>query len=129
MHQVRSPLHVHAGNGCVNDFSRGFATHSLATYLAGKLGVSAAAVKQRVAMIMSGGCEGALSPHLLVYCIDEAAAQVHQAKLCEHGVIMSDRHRPQQCTLLYYMCCALPQRGLRLDRCKIPAGMFPKEVS
>jgi cyanuric acid amidohydrolase len=50
------------GNGCVNDFSRGFATRALADALA-----RAGANPADVCLVMSGGTEGALSPHFLVF--------------------------------------------------------------
>lgn len=59
----------------MNDFSRGLATHSLALCLADKLGTSLAAVKNKVAIIMSGGCEGAISPHILVFAVTETQSQ------------------------------------------------------
>lgn len=52
------------GNGCVNDFSRGFATQSLKLFLQGHVGREAAG---RVCLVMSGGTEGALSPHWIVF--------------------------------------------------------------
>ena len=54
------------GNGCVNDFTRAYAVSALRNALAGPLGCSPDAVGERIAMIMSGGTEGGLSPHLLV---------------------------------------------------------------
>jgi cyanuric acid amidohydrolase len=48
------------GNGCVNDFSRGYATRSFET-LFQKHGV------EGVSLVMSGGTEGALSPHWTVF--------------------------------------------------------------
>lgn len=64
------PAHIIAilgkteGNGCVNDFTRGFATQTLKAYLGEKLGAEAA---QQIVYIMSGGTEGVLSPHLNVF--------------------------------------------------------------
>ena len=49
------------GNGCVNDFSRGLATRALSVALAQAGGDPA-----QVCLVMSGGTEGALSPHFLV---------------------------------------------------------------
>ena len=49
------------GNGCVNDFSRGLATRALTDALA-----RAGADPQAVCLVMSGGTEGGLSPHILV---------------------------------------------------------------
>ncbi|TVQ21732.1 MAG: ring-opening amidohydrolase [Leptolyngbya sp. DLM2.Bin15] len=52
------------GNGCVNDFTRGFATQSLKVYLAKHLPPEAI---QEIVFVMSGGTEGVLSPHLTVF--------------------------------------------------------------
>jgi cyanuric acid amidohydrolase len=51
------------GNGCVNDFTRGYAVRSLHDYFAGKIGGEAASA---ISYVMSGGTEGILSPHLTV---------------------------------------------------------------
>jgi cyanuric acid amidohydrolase len=61
------------GNGCVNDFTRGYATLALKLLLAERLGVKLAEIERRVAIVMSGGTEGGLSPHLLVFCREEVA--------------------------------------------------------
>ena len=55
------------GNGCVNDFTREYATHAYATVLARHLGQSPREVENRVAFVMSGGTEGVLSPHVTVF--------------------------------------------------------------
>lgn len=55
------------GNGCVNDFTREYATASLAACLASRLAMTAAEVERRVAFVMSGGTEGVLSPHITVF--------------------------------------------------------------
>ncbi|MDF0578623.1 ring-opening amidohydrolase [Bradyrhizobium yuanmingense] len=60
------------GNGGVNDFTREYAVAALCTALAPKLGLSAEAVEQRIAFVMSGGTEGVLSPHLTVFTRSEA---------------------------------------------------------
>jgi cyanuric acid amidohydrolase len=59
------------GNGCVNDFPRAYAVQSLALMLARHLGAEAAA---RVALVMSGGTEGGLSPHFLILAVGEGDA-------------------------------------------------------
>jgi cyanuric acid amidohydrolase len=61
------------GNGCVNDFTRAYAVESLSRMLADRLGSTAEAVASRVAMVMSGGTEGCLSPHFLVLAVREEA--------------------------------------------------------
>jgi cyanuric acid amidohydrolase len=52
------------GNGCVNDFTRGFASHALKDLLKRHL---PAAEAEAVCIVMSGGTEGALSPHIVVF--------------------------------------------------------------
>lgn len=53
------------GNGCVNDFSRAFAVSALKQHL----GDAATGVS----MVMSGGTEGGLSPHLVTFEVIEDA--------------------------------------------------------
>jgi cyanuric acid amidohydrolase len=52
------------GNGCVNDFTRAFAVRALRDLLAAHVGRSKA---EQIAMVMSGGTEGCLSPHWIVF--------------------------------------------------------------
>ena len=59
------------GNGCVNDFTRGYATMALSGALAKHLSVPAHEVPSRIAIVMSGGTEGGLSPHFLVFAVRE----------------------------------------------------------
>ncbi len=60
------------GNGCVNDFSRGFATRSFET-LFRQHGVDG------VSLVMSGGTEGALSPHWTVFAREAVDAPAERA--------------------------------------------------
>jgi cyanuric acid amidohydrolase len=55
------------GNGCVNDFTRGFATRVLKETIARVSGRSHEDVSAAVAFVMSGGTEGGLAPHWLVF--------------------------------------------------------------
>lgn len=55
------------GNGCVNDFTRAYAVQSL-TQLLGPDS------HNRIAMVMSGGTEGGLSPHFLILATTETDA-------------------------------------------------------
>ena len=67
------------GNGCVNDFTRGYATLSLKLLLAESLKCAPSEIDKRVAIVMSGGTEGGLSPHLLVFCREPASASAPAA--------------------------------------------------
>jgi cyanuric acid amidohydrolase len=55
------------GNGGVNDFTREFAVSTLCAALAPRLQLTPAEVEARIAMVMSGGTEGVLTPHLTVF--------------------------------------------------------------
>ena len=83
------------GNGCVNDFTRGYATLSLKLLLAERCGCPLAEVEQRVAIVMSGGTEGGLSPHLLVFCREETAAAASAPRLAI-GVGLTRDFRPEE---------------------------------
>jgi cyanuric acid amidohydrolase len=61
------------GNGCVNDFTRAYAVSALAAMLAARIGKTPHQVAERVAMVMSGGTEGGLSPHFLLFSVTDAA--------------------------------------------------------
>lgn len=52
------------GNGCVNDFARGFATQSLGLMLQRHMSAAAA---HAVCLVMSGGTEGGMAPHWTVF--------------------------------------------------------------
>ncbi|MEL6920011.1 MAG: ring-opening amidohydrolase [Pseudomonadota bacterium] len=56
------------GNGCVNDYTRGYAVQSLRLLLARHLQPQGI---DKICMIMSGGTEGALNPHWIVVSVDE----------------------------------------------------------
>ena len=80
------------GNGCVNDFTRAFAVSALKTALAEHLSPEALV---RIALVMSGGTEGALSPHLIVLERREAAEEVVSPALaigCAHTGDLAPEH-------------------------------------
>jgi len=55
------------GNGRVNDFSRPLAHRSFRDLLVQWTGKSAAEVEARAAFVMSGGCEGIITPHATIF--------------------------------------------------------------
>jgi len=59
------------GNGCVNDFTRGFASAALKACLSQFLPPSKL---NDISIIMSGGTEGALAPHILVFEVRTVSA-------------------------------------------------------
>ncbi len=83
------------GNGCVNDFTRGYATLALKLLLAERLKCPIAEVEARVAIVMSGGTEGGLSPHLLVFCRESTDAAAGAPRLAI-GVGLTRAFRPEE---------------------------------
>lgn len=63
------------GNGLVNDYTRGYLAQSLSLLIAEKTGETPGAIRQRVPFIFSGGVEGVLSPHYVVFTVAEDGAQ------------------------------------------------------
>ena len=57
------------GNGCVNDFTRAYAVDTLTRFFSERLSVDTAHVSRRIAMVMSGGTEGGIAPHFLVFSV------------------------------------------------------------
>ncbi len=55
------------GNGGVNDFTRGYFTQSLFALLASRTGEAAEVLAARIPCVLSGGTEGVLSPHYVVF--------------------------------------------------------------
>ncbi|RDI29422.1 cyanuric acid amidohydrolase [Pseudacidovorax intermedius] len=55
------------GNGGVNDFTRGYFTQSLMQLLAERTGRPAEAIWRELPCVLSGGTEGVLSPHYVVF--------------------------------------------------------------
>src|SRR5438094_4847664 len=55
------------GNGRVNDFSRPLAHRCFRDTIARRAGCSSEEAEAKVAFVMSGGCEGIISPHATVF--------------------------------------------------------------
>ncbi len=71
---IRAVIGKTEGNGGLNDFTRGFFTQSLMLLLSAHTGDPPDALAARVPCVLSGGTEGALSPHYLVFSAAEHAA-------------------------------------------------------
>lgn len=63
------------GNGCVNDFTRGYSTMAFKGLLAQHLGVTNEEIGKKVAFVMSGGTEGIMTPHATIFAQAEAEGQ------------------------------------------------------
>ena len=84
------------GNGCVNDFTRAYAVEALSHMLAARLGSTAEAVQARVALVMSGGTEGGLSPHFLVLAVRQEAAAANPAGALAIGTAFTREFAPEE---------------------------------
>ena len=86
------------GNGCVNDFTREYASAAWCQLLATALGCTPEAVHRRVALVMSGGTEGVLSPHFTVFARRwrEGAAPAHGEKRLVVGVAQTRDFLPEE---------------------------------
>lgn len=83
------------GNGGVNDFTREYATWALCAALAPYLSLSARAIEERIAFVMSGGTEGVLSPHLTVFARRAAPARGGEKRL-SIGIAMTRAFLPEE---------------------------------
>ena len=84
------------GNGCVNDFTREYAGKSFCSALAPYLECSAEAVEDRVALVMSGGTEGVLSPHASLFARREVDAKVDTGKRMAVGIAQTREFLPEE---------------------------------
>ena len=71
------------GNGCVNDFTRGYSTYVFKAMLAEAMNATRDETARRIAFVMSGGTEGIISPHITVFAKKpaQAAASATQKRL------------------------------------------------
>ena len=84
------------GNGCVNDHTRDFAATSWCHFLSPHLNCSAPEVARRVALVMSGGTEGVLSPHFTVFTRRRVPATAATAKRLVIGVAHTRDFLPEE---------------------------------
>ena len=79
------------GNGCVNDFTRGFAAQSLTLMLQRHLPREAA---DKVCLVMSGGTEGGMAPHWIVLERSESSRSAPDGGAWPSAVRTRRRCRP-----------------------------------
>jgi cyanuric acid amidohydrolase len=86
------------GNGCVNDFTRGYATRSLKDFFEDKNGIST----DGISFVMSGGTEGVLSPHFTVVSRDteESEAETDEKSL-SIGIAKTPVFQPEELGTMY----------------------------
>jgi cyanuric acid amidohydrolase len=81
------------GNGCVNDFTRGFAVQSLKNYLKEIIGREQS---DAIVYVMSGGTEGVLSPHLTIFTSEESQSDQPKHMGLTLGVIHTRDFSPEE---------------------------------
>jgi len=89
--KIHAVLGKTEGNGCVNDFSRGYATLAIK----GVIG----AENPHVSVVISGGTEGVLSPHYIILAEKEdtpLASSVSQDKFLSIGVSRTRPFAPEE---------------------------------
>src|ERR1700752_2500030 len=74
------------GNGLINDYTRGYLTLCLSQLIGDRQGVPAEKVRKRIPFVFSGGVEGVLSPHYVVFTVDPDAAASGEEKSLAVGV-------------------------------------------
>jgi cyanuric acid amidohydrolase len=110
------------GNGLDNDWTRVMALDALVRVLA-EHGVDAS--PQRMSIIVSGGCEGVTTPHLVVFeCRKSAGAGTGGARALAIGHAISDPMQPEQVGTLDQV--ASVRRAV--ERAMAQAGLAHDEV-
>ncbi|HTJ91536.1 MAG TPA: ring-opening amidohydrolase, partial [Pararobbsia sp.] len=84
------------GNGCVNDFTREYSSKSFASALSSYLGCTPDEIEQRVALVMSGGTEGVLSPHASIFARRPVDAKTGSGKRLAVGVAHTREFLPEE---------------------------------
>ncbi len=84
------------GNGCVNDFTRGYSALAYQVMLSAELGISREEVARRIAFVMSGGTEGVLSPHATVFARNQQPDGKPGVKRLSIGVAHTRDFAPEE---------------------------------
>jgi cyanuric acid amidohydrolase len=84
------------GNGCVNDFTRAYAVFALQVMLAKRLKSTPEDVGERIAMVMSGGTEGGLSPHYIIFSVQPAKRPANGKKMMAIGTAFTRNFLPEE---------------------------------
>lgn len=101
-HDIVAVMGKTEGNGCVNDYTREYATSMLSACLGRHLDMAPAAVEKRVAFVMSGGTEGVLSPHQTVFtrrpaqAAPDAGTPIAGAKRLTLGIAFTRDFLPEE---------------------------------
>jgi cyanuric acid amidohydrolase len=92
-HKIVAIMGKTEGNGCVNDFTRGFAVQTLKNYLEKIIGRGQL---DAIVYVMSGGTEGVLSPHLTIFTSEESQSDQPKQMGLTLGVIHTRDFSPDE---------------------------------
>lgn len=95
-HEIVAIICKTEGNGRMNDFTRSFATEAFKNLIARWLGVRPHDVDRRVALVMSGGCEGVMTPHATILTRREASGKKGDGKRLAVGVAFTRDLLPEE---------------------------------
>jgi cyanuric acid amidohydrolase len=84
------------GNGGVNDFTREYASLAFSSLLAKYLDCSPAQIETKIALVMSGGTEGVLSPHATVFTRRMVSKKESVGKRLAVGVAHTREFLPEE---------------------------------
>lgn len=84
------------GNGCVNDFTRAYALAALQGALAAPLRCTPEEVGKRIAIVMSGGTEGGLSPHMLIFAASNAPSEAERKRSLAIGTAFTPAFQAEE---------------------------------
>lgn len=81
------------GNGCVNDWTRGYSVDTLKHYFSDLMGAEKA---EKIIYVMSGGTEGIISPHLALICKNDKISDKNLEKSLVVGVTRTEAVLPEE---------------------------------
>lgn len=85
------------GNGCVNDFSRGLASRAYRDLLADRIDSEPTSINEHTLLIMSGGTEGVMTPHVTVFSRRNGVEnETPDQQRLTAGVSTTDEIRPEE---------------------------------
>lgn len=115
------------GNGLDNDWSRPLALRSLATHLP----APPAADARGPMYVVSGGCEGILTPHMVIFaCVDDATPELERegTSTTEALALGTAVSEPLDAAQIGYEAHALSAREV-VERARQDAGLDESEVA
>src|ERR1700712_5565259 len=121
--QIVAILGKTEGNGCVNDFTRPYAVSMLQALLSERLKCPPEQIASKIAIIMSGGTEGGLSPHFLIFSIVPSMSGPSGLQTLAVGTAFTRMFQPEEIGGLQQM----RETALAVKRAMSQAGITEAE--